>query len=133
MDTCKDRNLHVNSTNVRFLNPNVDLLDEAERILYIKKEITGRSSPRFVSMHPIGVIILRQMVRGIKSQERAEFIHGQTCFTNDRSQSPSGYFSMIRNDHTSIRFSIQSQDHVASSLTIEFIADLSQCVDNIAS
>ena len=39
---------------------------------------------------------------------------------------------MIGDYDTAIRFSIQSQYDVASTLTIGLIADLSQCADNIA-
>ena len=99
----------------------------------IGKRNNGAATTPFMSVHPIGVTIQLQVMSAFRSQERSESIHGQTCFTNDRTQCPSGYFSMIGNDNTAIRCSTEPQDHVATSLTIEFIADLSQCVGNIPS
>jgi hypothetical protein len=65
-------------------------------------------------------------------QKICEFLDGQTCLPDDRSQSPFGNFRMIWNSQASVRRRLLSENHVAAALSIKHVIDLTKCFDNFA-
>jgi hypothetical protein len=68
----------------------------------------------------------------VESQQRLEFLDGQTCLPDDGTQGPFGHLVMIRDRKAPVRRSRLPKDDVATLLGVELISDLAQGLDYLA-
>jgi hypothetical protein len=67
------------------------------------------------------------------SEQMTKLFNADTCLPQNRPKRPLPEFGMIWDRQTTMRFGELTNDHMASALVIEFIADLAEGFDDVSS
>ena len=68
----------------------------------------------------------------VLSESGDKLLDGDPCVSKNCTERAFRYFSMIRNSNSSVRSRNLSQDDVATTLSVNFIAESLKCSDNLA-